>query len=205
MAFAATFHFAFLSLTHAARPVFEDGPARYASRWVDPWNRAAREASGREFPELVGPAEATAPAWMEPFWAGLAAALGQCVCVAAWLTGPTPAPRRRKLWSRYARTQSLVWVGLAPLVFVKLGELYMAVPYDGMIWLSAFGEPAIEDPFGGLGWVALLAVLFLALEPWRALQVRHRCGWQPVAGVVVVAVVAGLLFVSGRLALAGAA
>ena len=200
VAFALSFHLAFLSVTHGARPIFEDGPARFVERMSDPANARL----GRDVPVLVGPAEASAPRWVEPFWAGLSAALGQCVAVAVWLAGatpPRPTAHRRRL--RYARAQSLVWVGLAPLVFVKLGELYVALPYSDAIWTSALGNPPFADPLKGLGGAALLAVLFLALEPWRGLVLAYRCGRWPMLGVASVRLAAAVLYAVGRLAFGG--
>ena len=200
--FALSFHLAFLGVAQGASPVFEDGPARFVERMSDPINARL----GRDVPALVGPAEASAPWWIEPFWAGLSAALGQCVAVAVWLAGatpPHPTTHRRRL--RYARAQSLMWVGLAPLVFVKLGELYMALPYSDAIWASAFGDPPFVDPFEGLGGVALLVVLFLALEPWRGLALAYRCGRWPFLGVASVGLAAATLYAVGRLAFGGAA
>ena len=202
-AFALSFHLAFLGTARAAVPIFEDGPTRYVERWSQPHNRR----SGREAPALVGPAEAEEPRWMEPFWAGLSAALGQAVALAVWFAGGPPTRtigdvrlRRRR---RYAVTQSLMWVGLGPLVFVKLGELYVAVPYDMAIWASALGRPPFEDPFAFLGPAAALAILFLALEPWRGLALAYRCRWWPALGVASAAAVGAALFAVGRWVVVG--
>ena len=70
--FALSFHLAFLGVAQGAGPVFEDGPARFVERMSDPIN----VRFGRDVPALVGPAEASAPRWIKPFWAGLSAALG---------------------------------------------------------------------------------------------------------------------------------
>ena len=197
VAFALTFHLAFLGVTQVAVPIFETYSPTYVERWREP-------------PDLVpGPAEAEEPWWVEPFWAGLSAALGQAVAVAVWFAGGLAAPairdRRRQRRRRYAVSQSLVWVGLAPLVFVKLGELYVAIPYHGAIWMSSLRRPPFEDPFAFLGPTAALAVLFLALEPWRGLALAYRCRWWPMLGVVCVVAGGAALFAIGRLAFAGAA
>ena len=196
-AFALTFHLAFLGVTRVSVPIFE----AYSPTQVERW----REPSGL----APGPAEAEEPGWVEPFWAGLSAALGQAVAVAVWFVGGHPArtvrDRRHQLRRRYALTQSLMWVGLAPLVFVKLGELYVAVPYHGAIWASSLRRPPFEDPFAFLGPTAALAVLFLALEPWRGLALAYRCRWWPVLGVASVAAGGAALFAVGRWAFVGAA
>ena len=194
VAFALTFYLAFLGIAHAYVLAIDASPVEYVVRMEDPVNRRP----SRDVPVLVGPTTASVPPWMEPFWAGLSAAIGQCVAVTIWLTGGRIGESRKLRRRRhYARVQAVMWVGLAPLVFVKLGELYLGVWYQGAVSASAFGKPPAEDPFGFLGIASVLAVLFLALEPWRGLALAYRCRWGPAAGAVSVFVLGAFLYSVG--------
>ena len=189
-AFALTFYLAFLSIALAYIPVVEGVPVRHVEMMEDPMTRRP----GREVPVMVGPTSVAVPEWVRPFWAGMSAALGQCVSAAIWLSGPlvgeTQKMKRRR---RYARAQVAMWVGLAPLVFVKIGELYLSVPYPDAVWASSFGRPPVDDPLGFLGMASALTVVFLALEPWRGLSLSYRCCWGPMVGVAGVLVAGSLL------------
>lgn len=159
----------------------------------------------RPVPVIVGPTRVPTPAWAEPFWAGIAAAFGQAVALAAVFFRPHPpwSHRRKRagLHARLGATAGVMWVGLVPLLLVKVWFVYVVLLYRGNVWASAFGEPVAADPlvpFVPFGLAGTLLVLFLTLEPWRGLQRAYRCGRWPAVGVGLTAVFAVLLLLAGR-------
>ena len=164
----------------------------------------------RPVPTVVGPAEAAAPAWFGPFWAGLAAVFGQALVLSVWFHQPVaPTVRARRARRRVlgGLATGRMWIWLALLVFVELWFDYALLVYGGNVWASAFGLPQEPDPFVPFfpfGAFALVLVGFLTLEPWRGLQLAFRCRWWPAVGVSATVAFGSVLYAVGRWAVAGA-
>lgn len=206
VAFASSFYFASLAVSRATFAIVRNQPEAEIAR-IHAHNEFAQahDIPLRQPPTIIGPAEAEIPAWVEPFWAGLAAVFGQAIALSFWLVRPqVPWSLRRKRAGLHARSSAatgLMWIGLVPLVLVKLWFVYLVLVYGGNVWASAFGGPITADPlvpFVPFGLSAALLVVILALEPWRGIQLVYRCRWWPAVSVLFTLALGVLLFVVGR-------
>lgn len=210
--FAAFLYAAGLLTVRLAYPAITAGPEAHVAR-LEYYNNSLDREGRRRYPPppvIVAEARAETPAWAEPFWAGLAAALGQAVSIAAWFW--TPGRRRavRPRRERHVRSSiatGLMWVGIMPMVLGKIWFSYVELVSKGAAWAAAFGEPPPVDPIlpgYPLGADSALLVVVLIVEPWRGLQMAYRCGWWPVMAAGGVLVIAAALYAAGQWLLPGA-
>ena len=204
LVFASAFHLCFVGVAHATEVVLEGYGYGAVLRTESPFS------SGRWRITLpAGPAQGVVLPWMEPFWAILSAALGQCLAVATWALPERPSRsyrnRRLQRHRRYAVAHSLMWLTVAVLVSVRLASVYIRAIFNDSLWVSIRNEPSVENPYAMLAPVAFRFVLFLVLVPWQGLSLSYRCRWWPALGVVAVPLVGGVLFLVGRWTFAGLA
>lgn len=170
--------------------------------------RAAGQPPRFSAPTVAAPEPVSVPRWAEPLWAGLAAALGQAVALSVWFVGPArPGLQRRRARRRglLGATAGAMWVGLVPLVVIKLWTAYAFVLYPLNISATFYAEPFVADPLEPLGpALSVVLVAVLALEPWRGVRLGYRSGWWPAFGVLAVAGGTVALYVLGRAFLPGA-
>ena len=159
-------------------------------------------------PVIVTESEPKAPGWTEPFWAGVAAAFGQATALGFLFWRPARRSLRRltrhRLHVQGGIATGLMWGAVVPLVFVELWFDYSVLVAGEIRMATAFGQPAPVDPFLStwpFGASGALLVLLLALEPWRGIQRRYRCGYWPAVGVLAVVGYAAALYGVGRLVL----
>ena len=179
--------------------------------WNQEYNdqlRAAGQPPRYPPPTVADPDPVPVPRWAEPLWAGLAAALGQACALAVWFVLPArPGITERRVRRRGlpGATAGAMWVGLAPLILIKLWVVYAFVLLPVNIYATFYGELFVPDPlepFGPAFAVALVTVL--ALEPWRGVRLGYRSGWWPALGLLTVAIGTAALYGLGRAILPGA-
>ena len=205
--FAVTFHLASVGVARVGLPTFLGDPASQAE-YVRQQNEFWADDPRFEpypVPEVVAVPTAQIPKWFEPFWAGLAAVMGQAVALSVWFIRPARGSALRH--ARGGAATGLMWVGLIPLIFGKLWLIYAILVTRGNYWATAYGEPGGFDPlvplfpFGAAGG---LLVLVVALEPWRGPQFAYRCGWLPTISVALTLTFGVVLFALGRWLFPGA-
>ena len=179
--------------------------------WNQEYNdqlRAAGQPPRYPPPTVTNPDPVPVPGWAEPLWAGLAAALGQALALAVWFIWPTrPGLRERRARRRglLGATAGAMWIGLIPLVLIKLWIVYAFVLLPVSIYATFYGEPFVTDPLAPFGPAfAVVLVATLALEPWRGVRLGYRSGWWPALGLLAVAVGTAALYGLGRAILPGA-
>ena len=204
IAFALSFHLSFVGVAHGAEVILEGYGYSAVEAAESPFG------SNRRAVQLpAGPAQGEVLPWMEPFWAALSAALGQCLAIAIWALPDRPVrsirDRQTRRHRRYAVAHSLLWLGVFAMMSVRLATVYIALVFDGSIWRSIRNLPHIENPFTPLAAASALAILVLTLAPWQGLSLSYRCRWWPVLGAIAVATAGGVLLALGRWVFAGVA
>ena len=207
-AFAVPFHLASVGVAHAGLPAFLGDPVAQVDFIREHNERWAGEEGFEPYPvpEIVSEPTASVPVWLEPFWAGLAAVLGQAIAVSVWFVRPTRGRTMRH--ARGGAATGLMWVGVLPTFLVKLWLIYVMPVTRGNFWGSAYGELGGLDPLTPLlpfGAASGVMVLVVALEPWRGPQLEYRCGRIPAVSVILTLVFAVLLFALGDWLFPGAA
>ena len=211
--FASLFYLATVSVTRPGLVAVQNNPALWAHSSVDPrQSQPTIEIEGYDPPQhpvIVGPTSIPTPSWVEPFWAGFAAAFGQALMLLVWFLRPTrrrtrqagePFSLRSVRADYHARggvALGLMWSALFAMFLGKLWLLYAMFISRANLWGSAFGEGFAPDPFipfVPFGLSSGVLVLFMATEPWRGIRLDYRCGWWPAVSVVVTLVFGATLY-----------